>query len=236
MEAIAPQPQKMFQLCNVRFLLTSGGISDPTLKPALSLPTNPQLVLYQVNFALPRYYLVNKWRVLNSEEERFKALSDPTWNPAQEALIVPSDQYEVPPSPGGPPMAQPKCTFIEYRWDKIELRARAVTDCMLVGLDRYHPAWKVTVDDEPATLYKANGMLRAVHIPQGQHTVKFTLSTPGPKFVILTVLGWLAGLCFAVWLAAPLVLGRAGSAATPEADAPAEQPQRRPRKKKSRKR
>ena len=44
---------------------------------------------------------------------------------------------------------------------------------MLLLNDKHHRAWKVTVDDVPAKLLRANYLMRGVHLPKGKHTVEF---------------------------------------------------------------
>ena len=44
---------------------------------------------------------------------------------------------------------------------------------MAVFSEIYYPAgWQVTIDGQPAPLARANYVLRALHIPAGQHTVE----------------------------------------------------------------
>ena len=44
---------------------------------------------------------------------------------------------------------------------------------MLLLNDKYHLAWKVTVDGQSAELLRANYLMRGVHLPSGKHKVEF---------------------------------------------------------------
>ncbi|MCK5786387.1 MAG: hypothetical protein KAH54_07500 [Candidatus Sabulitectum sp.] len=46
----------------------------------------------------------------------------------------------------------------------------------LVLADSWYPDWEVTVDGSPATLHRANGWMRGVQIPGGEHVVEFSYS------------------------------------------------------------
>ncbi len=46
----------------------------------------------------------------------------------------------------------------------------------LVLADSWYPNWEVTVDGNSATIYRANGWMRGVEIPGGEHAVEFTYS------------------------------------------------------------
>ena len=45
---------------------------------------------------------------------------------------------------------------------------------ILVVSDAYSSDWDVTVDGQPATLYRANYSFRGVWLPAGDHTIEFT--------------------------------------------------------------
>jgi uncharacterized membrane protein YfhO len=41
-------------------------------------------------------------------------------------------------------------------------------------MDTYDPDWHVDVDGRPASLMRANGLFRAVHLTAGEHLVTFS--------------------------------------------------------------
>lgn len=52
----------------------------------------------------------------------------------------------------------------------------------LVLADSWYPNWEVTVDGNAASLYRANGWMRGVPIPGGDHVVEFTYSNRNVVF------------------------------------------------------
>jgi hypothetical protein len=58
----------------------------------------------------------------------------------------------------------------------VQIETSSSADGFLVLADSWYPEWKVTVDGNPVSLYRANGWMRGVEIPQGRHTVEFAYS------------------------------------------------------------
>jgi len=61
-----------------------------------------------------------------------------------------------------------------YRNDAIVVAVAAARPGMLVLHDMFHPAWRASLDGAPAAVYRANVLFRAVYVPAGRHTVRFT--------------------------------------------------------------
>ncbi len=58
----------------------------------------------------------------------------------------------------------------------VRVRTETSGSGYLILADSWYPNWKVSVDGNNATLYRANGWMRAVQVPGGEHTVEFTYS------------------------------------------------------------
>jgi uncharacterized membrane protein YfhO len=56
--------------------------------------------------------------------------------------------------------------------DRMAITTSTTAAGLLVLSEAYYPAWHAYVDDRPVHLYVADGDLRAVPVPAGQHTVE----------------------------------------------------------------
>ena len=73
-------------------------------------------------------------------------------------------------SPADPELDQTLVT--RYEADQLAIRTSTTAPGLLVLSEVYYPAWKAYVDDQPAHLYVADGALRAVAVPPGEHNVE----------------------------------------------------------------
>ncbi|NNE10526.1 MAG: YfhO family protein, partial [Gemmatimonadetes bacterium] len=63
---------------------------------------------------------------------------------------------------------------VEDEWNRVTVEVDADRENYLVLADSYDPGWKATIDGEPAPVLAAYGLVRAVRMPAGTHTVRFT--------------------------------------------------------------
>jgi hypothetical protein len=62
---------------------------------------------------------------------------------------------------------------------------------LLVLSDQYYPGWRATIDGDDAAITRADTVLRAVCVPPGSHTVRFTYRPL--SFMVgaaVTIIGW----------------------------------------------
>jgi hypothetical protein len=162
-------------LFGVRFIATGVPIEeiDKRLKPG-DLPLiarTKDAFVYENPNALPRVMLVGDWRLANFAD----LLRDGPWPDSDPRRIV---LLERAPRPAFPPMALSGGTvhIVEYRNDEVVVEVDTPASAMLVLNDIWHPWWRATIDNQQVEILKANVLFRAVAVPPGKHTVRFTFN------------------------------------------------------------
>ena len=59
---------------------------------------------------------------------------------------------------------------------RTELRTEANSPGWVVAGELDHPGWEARLDGEQVPIHRANGMFRAVCVPEGQHRLTFAFS------------------------------------------------------------
>lgn len=157
-----------------------------------------QFALIEFTGALPRAKLYADWQVSTDLQATLTNLVNPAFNPERTVLLA--NQVGAPP-PADAAHAEPGTVeFVSYAPKRIRLRAEAKLPCVLLLNDRYHPAWKVWVDGQPAELLRANFIVRAVMLQPGTHEVEFRFQpSVKPLFASLSAIVCGLVLCGFVW-------------------------------------
>ena len=92
----------------------------------------------------------------------------------------------------------------KYAPDHLVYRSRNAADAVAVFSEIYYPdGWSVTIDGQPATLARANYVLRALLVPAGEHTIEMRFDpkslhvTEGIAYAALALL--VMGCILIVW-------------------------------------
>jgi hypothetical protein len=64
--------------------------------------------------------------------------------------------------------------IVRYGNTEVTVETDAASNALLVLNDVWHPWWRAHIDGAPAEILKANVLFRAVEVPAGRHTVRFT--------------------------------------------------------------
>lgn len=95
---------------------------------------------------------------------------------------------------------------MRYSPKRIVLETRSSSPQILLDNGRWHEDWQVSVDGRPATLLRANHLMRAVELPPGDHTVELRFQPDTrPLWVSVSALAVAVGL-----VAFTVVSGRRG--------------------------
>ncbi len=185
-------------LLNVVYVTTWSPLPTP---PARLEPIyTGDVAVYRNRDALPRAFVVGGAEVLAAEAIPPR-LAAPGFDPRRAVLLEQAPPADFPTTPGDP-TPPGTATITGYRNLSVDLTAQMDRPGWLVLGDVNYPGWTVTVDGQPAPLYTAYSILRAVPLAAGTHTIRFA-------FQPLSV--WLGGLVSGVALL--LVVGVIGGAA-----------------------
>ena len=127
-----------------------------------------QYSVYRNDSVLPRAYLVSNYYLLE-ESDVLSMLKSETFNPRQ-AVVLEQDP-QVPHQERERPLVEVKVS--EYSANRVVCTPDCPYPGFLILTDNWHPDWKVFVDGEESTLYRANYTFRAVYLSQGRHEVVF---------------------------------------------------------------
>jgi hypothetical protein len=131
--------------------------------------------------------LPDSWQ---GHEDALIAMRAPDFDPAQAAVI----HGENLPLTGG----AGQVTLLADDGTDLELLVEADADSWLIVRDAWYPGWKATINEQPATIYRANVMFRALRVPAGTSHIRFSFE-PDLWFAAIMI-----GAC--CWLLALLSL------------------------------
>lgn len=200
----------LLDLLGVRYLLATERLvhGGPETGPVFEGP-NGRFHVHERATALPRAFTVAQLRVLADDEAVLTHMTDEAFRPAQEALCTAADAADIEP---GPAVAATRAVrFVEDHGSSVALDVAAGEPSWLVLADTLLPGWSATVDGSPQRIVRANHSMRAVRLPAGACTVRFTYAAPGLR---TGALASLLGLAVTVLLGAVALRRRMRRAAS----------------------
>ena len=126
--------------------------------------------VYENPRALPRAMFVAGWQIADFEAMKLSGRW-PEVDPRQTVLL------EAPPEvplPAGPRASEAEVKLTRYANTEVEIEVTAKQAGFVVLNDVWHPWWRATLDGAEAEILRANVLFRAVQVPPGKHTVRFT--------------------------------------------------------------
>lgn len=153
-----------------------GKCLDPALFDLQMEDPGWNIRIFRTKNPLPRAYLSSNWQIFKSHEDALAAISnsvesrfDP-WN----STIIECSKNEAMPEKGliGKVNVS-SASILENTPNKVLVEADAKGPALLVLTDHYYPGWLACVDQKPAEILRANGLLRGVFVPAGKHQVEF---------------------------------------------------------------
>ena len=120
----------------------------------------------------PRVYLAHSVRVVGGAHPE-RALDESVLRGA--VTLVPA------PLPGrlSPAVGPERCDVTAHRATRVVFECVVSAPALAVAREQFHPGWSATVDGRPATILRANTVMRGVLLPAGRHRVVMTFRAPG---------------------------------------------------------
>jgi len=176
-----PDPN-LLGLLNVRYLAAEFPLDVEGLVERGRFGTT---YLYENTRVLPRAFVLYRAEPVSGPEEALARLKQ-------------ADPHQVAFVEGGAALTgQGTATLSEalvttYTPDHIAVQAMLERPGVLILSEVWYPGWEARVDGQPVTIYRADGLLRAIYLQPGTHTIVFSYAPGTVKAgLVLSALGWL---------------------------------------------
>ena len=168
-EEPVPVNWNVVNLLNAKYIVTNQRLPETRLEQLVSF-TEQNLFAYKNPSVLPRAFFVGEYQVIADGKERLKYLNNPSFNPAQRAIL----EEDLAETIGTPDSS--KIQITKYSPEEITLEIFTDKTTLLVLSEIYYPqGWRAFLDDtRELKIYKTNHLLRSLVIPAGRHSVKLT--------------------------------------------------------------
>lgn len=180
-----PDSTNLLGLLNVKYLISKFEIdsNEFELVEIIGDKDDPEssLRIYKNLNVFPRAFLVEKYKVVNSEKEYRETLGSKTFNP-RELVLLDETPYSLSTLRSERAGENEKVIITDYKPNRIELAVSLTKPKMLFMSETYYPGWKVYIDGNESRIYRANYAFRAVPLNPGNHRVVFVYK---PLSVIL---------------------------------------------------
>jgi hypothetical protein len=151
------------RLLNVRYVVTQQTVDDPRFHVAFrgagTVSENPDVP--------PRAPQVTAYRVAASPRAILDSIATGRDDSARMTWLEQDPGLKLGPASGG------AATITRYRLNDVTVDVDTPAPALLRLADLWYPDWKATVDGRPASILRADYLLRAVPVPAGRHRVEF---------------------------------------------------------------
>jgi hypothetical protein len=128
--------------------------------------------IYLNKNALPRAYSVTGLLGARDIHELKRMFDLNLVNPASQAVLFNEDLKEI----GAARFSKAGVSVEEYDNERVIIRTSSAGQSFVVLADQYYPGWKARIDGRESRIWKVNGVLRGVVVPDGEHEVVFEYS------------------------------------------------------------
>lgn len=153
---------KLFDLLNVKYLLTLADVSSPRYKLVFQ---EGQTRIYENTTVLPRAFFVAKTTDVSSPEEGLQKMFSPGFDPAKVAVVETSV--------GQNGWSVGRANIVKYEPNEVIVETDNTQEGFLVLTDAYYPSWHAEINHQPQKVFVTDYTFRGVVVPAGHQLVRF---------------------------------------------------------------
>jgi hypothetical protein len=157
-DAMGGRERDWFNLFSVRYLFVHS-------RSGSAVPGDT-VEVYQNRGAFPRAWLVTRTRTVAGDQQAWRLLSDPGFNPREEVALDGDPGLGRTPPKG-------RVVWLSRDPQTSALDVSTDRDAILVLSNNWYPSWRARVDGVETPVLKADGGLQAVLVRAGRHEVDF---------------------------------------------------------------
>lgn len=120
---------------------------------------------------LPRAWIVERAEVIGDEQKTLERVRDLNFDPATTVILEQAPRIAMSPPSGGGLAGIAGCKRLAP--GRMEIQTQSARDGYLVLSEIFYPGWKATIDGKPVELERADGLITALPLPAGTHTVMY---------------------------------------------------------------
>jgi hypothetical protein len=196
---IETQSRNLCRVLGINYITVESETLDlPGFEPfdddEVKISFRPTVRLFRNMKPWPRFFLTKDVQRLRFYDEWrfFKQMREE--HPDNRYAVMIPDEQKPPLFPDPETPVEGRVELTRDGFNSYELSVTCDADCYLVVREDYYAGWEARVDGEPAALYRADYVNRAVYVPKGTHKVEFAYRPP--EFRIGMIISSFAMLLF----------------------------------------
>lgn len=134
------------------------------------------VTIYENAGAYPRAFVVPEAVVAPDGPAAMARLREGPLDPRRQVVLEGTPAGGIGPFAGTPPR---DAVIVAEGTSALDVEAEAPGGGFLVLTDPFYPGWRALIDGQEAPIYRADFLFRAVPLPPGTHTVRFTFTPRG---------------------------------------------------------
>jgi len=135
-----------------------------------------EVKIYENLKVLPRTFVVHEIQWAKNYEEAQTLAGNQKFDFIKQAVVEERIPNAANMAHQGPSYSHSE--IVHYGARKVELKVQTSRPGLAILTDVYYPGWQAEVNGQPAKIYRANGLLRGVWLPEGEHQVVFSYWPP----------------------------------------------------------